>query len=140
MRPFFAVEAQIIADTPPCFFRRRIVINIHVLVFDRAPQPFGENVINGSTAAVHAYLRALKSDPSPQQRARITLSVGEKLIALDRGQEAYEAYQQLLKAFPDYADKLGLCKKLLPLAQKLNKKSDAEEYEAEIKSLSVANN
>ncbi len=91
------------------------------------------------SSAIHAYLQALKLEPSPQQRVRITLSVGEKLIALDRDQEAYEAYQELLQAFPDYADKLGLCKKLLPLAQKLNKKAAAEKYEAEIKTLSVAN-
>ena len=91
------------------------------------------------SSAVHAYLQALRSGPSPQQRARITLTVGEKLIASDREEEAYQAYQQLLDAFPDYSDKIGICRKLLPLAQKLNKKADAEKYEAEIKHLSVTN-
>jgi uncharacterized protein (TIGR03790 family) len=91
------------------------------------------------SSAIHAYLQALRDAPSPQQRVRITLTVGEKLIAMDRGQEAYQAYQDLLETFPDYADKLGLCKKLLSLAQKLNRKSDADRFEAEIKHLSVAN-
>jgi uncharacterized protein (TIGR03790 family) len=91
------------------------------------------------SSAVHAYLQALQSAPSQQQRVRITLAVGEQLAALDRNQEAYQAYQQLLDTFPDYVDKLGLCKKLLSLAQKLNKKSDADRFEAEIKHLSLAN-
>ncbi|MEY2429889.1 MAG: hypothetical protein QOJ40_2774, partial [Verrucomicrobiota bacterium] len=90
-------------------------------------------------SAVHAYLQALQSGPSQQQRVRITLAVAEKLIALDRNQEAYQAYQQLLETFPDYADRLGICRKLLPLAQKLHKEADVEKYEAEIKHLSVAN-
>ena len=51
-------------------------------------------------------------------------------------QEAYEDYQKLLQEFPDYPDKLAICRKLLPLAQKLDKKADAEQYEAEINRLS----
>jgi uncharacterized protein (TIGR03790 family) len=91
------------------------------------------------SSAIHAYLQALRLGPSPQQRARITLPLGEKLIGLNREQEAYEVYQQLLQDFPDYADKLSICKRLLPLAQKLQKKADVDRYEAEIKTLSVAN-
>jgi len=91
------------------------------------------------SSAVHAYLQALGLEPSPQQRVRITLSLGEKLVALNREQEAYEAYQKLLQAFPDYSNRIDICKRLLPIARKLNKKADAEKYEAEIKHLSVAN-
>ena len=90
------------------------------------------------SSAAHAYRQALNAEPSALQRVRIALALGEKLIALNQEQEAYEVYQALLQAFPDYPDKLALCKKLLPLAQKLNKKGDAEKYEAEIKTLSVA--
>ena len=67
---------------------------------------------------------------------RLLLTLGEKLLALDRQQEAYEDYQKLLQEFPDYPDKLAIYRKLLPLAQKLGKKADAEQYEAEINRLS----
>ncbi len=91
------------------------------------------------SSAVHAYLQALDLEPSAQQRVRITLSLAPKLAALNREQEAYETYQKLLQAFPEYPDRIEICKRLLPIAQKLNKKADAEKYEAEIKHLSVAN-
>ena len=88
------------------------------------------------SSAVHAYAQALGLDPTPQQRVRLLLTLAEKQLALDRPREAYEDYQKLLHEFPDYPDKLALYRKLLPLAQKLDKKADAERYEAEIKRLS----
>ena len=88
------------------------------------------------SSAVHAYAEALGLDPSPQQRIRLLLTLAEKLPALERQQEAYEAYQKLLHEFPNYPDKLAICRKLLPLAQKLGKQTDAEGYEAEINRLS----
>lgn len=88
------------------------------------------------SSAVHSYRQALQLDPSPQQRFRLLLTLGERLLALYRAQEAYEAYQKLLQEFPGYPDKLGLYKKLLPLAQKLDRKADAEKYQAEILRLS----
>jgi tetratricopeptide (TPR) repeat protein len=90
------------------------------------------------SSAVHTYAQALGLDPSPQQRIRLLLTLGEKLPALDRAPEAYEDYQKLLQEFPNYPDKLVVCRKLLSLAQKLNKKADAEGYEAEINRLSPA--
>jgi tetratricopeptide (TPR) repeat protein len=88
------------------------------------------------SSAVHEYRQALQLDPSPQQQVRLLLTLAEKLPALDHQQEAYEAYQKLLNDFPDYTDKLAICRKLLPLAQSLGKKADAEQYEAEINRLS----
>ncbi len=88
------------------------------------------------SSAVHAYAQALGLDPSPLQRVRLLLTLAEKLTALDRQPEAYEDYQKLLREFPDYPDKLTLYRKVLPLAQKLDKKADAEKYEAEINRLS----
>jgi uncharacterized protein (TIGR03790 family) len=88
------------------------------------------------SSAVHEYTRALQLETSPQQRLRLRLTLGEKLAALDRAPEAYAEYQALLKERPQYPDKLGIYKKLLPLAQKLNKKADAETYQAEINRLS----
>jgi len=88
------------------------------------------------SSAVHAYAQALERDPSPQQRLRLRLTLGEKLLALDRAPEAYADYQKLLEESPGYPDKLAICQKLLLLAQKLDKKADAEAYQAEIDRLS----
>jgi tetratricopeptide (TPR) repeat protein len=88
------------------------------------------------SSAVHSYLQALQLDPTPQQRLRLRLTLGEKLLALDRASEAYEQYQQVLQENPAYPDKLAIYRKLLALAQKLDKKADAEAYQAAINRLS----
>jgi uncharacterized protein (TIGR03790 family) len=88
------------------------------------------------SSAAHSYEQALGLDPTPQQRVRLRLTLAEKLLALDRQPEAYAEYQKLLDGSPNYPDQLGLYRKLLPLAQKLDKKADAEKYEAEITRLS----
>ena len=87
------------------------------------------------SSTVYMYRQALQLDPSPQQRIRLLLTLGEKLLTQDRPQEAYEDYQKLLHEFPYYPDKLAIYRKLLALAQKLDKKSDAAEYKAEINRL-----
>lgn len=87
------------------------------------------------SSSAHAYQQALKLDPSPQQRSRLMQTLADKLVALDRNAEAYGIWQQFLKEFSDYPDKLSLYRKLLLLAQKL-KKPDAEKIEAEIQRLS----
>jgi uncharacterized protein (TIGR03790 family) len=87
------------------------------------------------SSTVYMYRQALQLDPSPQQRIRLLLTLGEKLLTQDRPQEAYEDYQKLLHEFPYYPDKLAMYRKLLALAQKLDKKADAAEYEAEINRL-----
>jgi uncharacterized protein (TIGR03790 family) len=82
------------------------------------------------SSAAHAYDEALKLDPSPQQRVRLLLVLGEKLAALNRADEAYHVYKDILQQDPDFPDKAGIYKCLLPLARKLDKKSDAATYEA----------
>jgi uncharacterized protein (TIGR03790 family) len=84
------------------------------------------------SSAVHAYTQALQLDPSPQQRLRLRLLLGEKLPALDRTPEAYADYQKLIEELPAYPDKLAICRKLLSLAQALDKKDDAASYQTEI--------
>lgn len=88
------------------------------------------------SSAVEAYTEALKLKPSPQQRVRLRLTLAEKLIAMDRDQDAYTDYQQMLADCPDYPDKLDLYRKLVPLARKLHQAADLEKYEAEIIRLS----
>ena len=89
------------------------------------------------SSAALTYQQALKLDPSPQQRIRLRLTLGEKLMALNRDEDAYENYQKFLEESPDYADMLSIYHKLLPLAQKLGKKDDAAKYEEHIKRLTA---
>jgi uncharacterized protein (TIGR03790 family) len=87
------------------------------------------------TSAAHAWAEALKLKPSPQQRLRLLLELGEKLPPLDRSQEAYDFYHQLLTEFPDYPDKIGVDRKILPLAQKLGHKAEVQRLEIAIRNL-----
>ncbi len=89
------------------------------------------------SSAVYAYNEALKLNPSPQQRIRLRLTLGEKLPVLDQNAEALTNYQALLQESPAYPNKLMLYQKMLPLAQKLGKKSDADLYQAEITRLTA---
>jgi tetratricopeptide (TPR) repeat protein len=84
-------------------------------------------------SAVFADQRALKLDPSPQQRLRLRLTMGERMLAQGEDPEAYENYEKLLSECPAYSDKQAIYRKLLSLAQKLNKHSEAEHYEAQLK-------
>lgn len=81
--------------------------------------------------------QALKLDPSPQQQIRIMLTLGERLAAAGRDAEAIENYEALLAANPNYPDRLGIYRKLLPLAQKTGTPSDAAKYEEQIKLLTA---
>lgn len=84
------------------------------------------------SSAVFAANQALKLNPSPMQRLRLRLTLGERLAALNQDAEAYADYEELLREFPDYPDKLGVYRRMLPLAQKLDKKADAERFEREL--------
>jgi len=88
------------------------------------------------SSAVHAYRQALPLASSPQQKIRLLLTIGERLSALRRTEEAYADYQQLLQDFPNYPEPLALYQKLRPLALKLGKQAEAENYQAEINRLS----
>jgi len=84
-------------------------------------------------SAVFAGRHALNLDPSPQQRLRLHLTMGERMLAQGEDAEAYENYEKLLAECPEYSDKQAIYRKLLSLAQKLNKTSAAQHYEAELK-------
>ena len=54
------------------------------------------------SSAIETYQIALKLNPSPEQRIRLRLTLGDKLQAEGRETEAVENYQQLLAESPDY--------------------------------------
>lgn len=87
------------------------------------------------SAAVTAYEQALKLAPSPLQRLRLRLSLGEKLSALNREDDAFVNYEELLQENPTHPEPLPICRKLLALAQKLGKTDAAAKYVERIKSL-----
>ncbi len=55
-------------------------------------------------SAIAAYQRALLLDPSPMQRLRLRLTLGEKLLAENRVGAARINYEDLLAEAPDYPD------------------------------------
>ena len=87
------------------------------------------------SSTVRAYEQAIKLDPSPQQRIRLRLTLGEKLIAQDRNEDAFANFQKFLEESPDYPDRLAIYHKLPPLAHKLGKPAEAARYEELIKIL-----
>jgi uncharacterized protein (TIGR03790 family) len=86
--------------------------------------------------ALRLYERALRLDPSPQQKVRVLLALAGQYAASGSTQAAFDALQRLLKEVPDYPDPLAIDRQLLPLAQALGRKDDAQRYEQEIRRLS----
>lgn len=60
------------------------------------------------------------------------MTLGDKLTALNRDEEAYVNYQTFLEESQDYPDSISIYRKLLPLAQKLGKTDDAAKYDAKV--------
>jgi len=72
-------------------------------------------------SAIAAYQRALQLGPSPQHRLGLRLTLGEKLLAANRDEDARKNYDQLLAEAPDYPDKEGIRQRLTTLALKPGK-------------------
>jgi uncharacterized protein (TIGR03790 family) len=70
-------------------------------------------------SAIESYQNALKLNPSPEQRIRIRLTLGEKLQAQGRDADAVENYKKLLEESPDYPGKGSILEKLIVLEQKI---------------------
>jgi len=69
-------------------------------------------------SAILTYQNALKLNPSPQQKIRIRLTLGEKLQEQNRGNEAVDDYKTLLEESPDYPGKNSIEEKLKTPGQK----------------------
>jgi uncharacterized protein (TIGR03790 family) len=70
------------------------------------------------SSAIQAWQNALKLKPSPQQRIRIRLALGEKLKAQGRDTEAAENYKALLAEAPTYPGKNDVEENLKALEQR----------------------
>jgi uncharacterized protein (TIGR03790 family) len=91
--------------------------------------------LNLRAAAIEAGRQALKLEPTPQQRVRLFLTLGERLVAGERPQDALDTYQRFLKECPDYPDQRGVYGKLLALAEKLKLEREVENFRRELKRL-----
>lgn len=69
------------------------------------------------SSAILTYQNALKLNPSPEQRIRLRLALGEKLQAADRVAEAAENYRQLIVEAPEYPGRNLIEDKLKQLAE-----------------------
>lgn len=83
------------------------------------------------SAACEAYAKAAQLKPTPQQKIRLLLTLGQWQTALGREQEAFAAYKQLVTDAPDYPDASIIYRELASLAGKLGKKEDAEKFAKE---------
>ena len=72
-----------------------------------------------TNAAVDTYERALTLNPSPEQRIRLRLELGERLQAQDIPDAARRDYQKLLEESPDYPGRAAIEEKINALGQKL---------------------
>jgi tetratricopeptide (TPR) repeat protein len=64
------------------------------------------------SSAIDAYERALTLKPSPEQRIRLRLTLGEKLQAQNFSAAARRDYQKLLEESPDYPGKASIEEKI----------------------------
>ncbi len=72
------------------------------------------------SSAIEAWQNALTLNPSPQQKIRLRLTLGEKLAAQDRLDEAAENYRALLAEAPDYPGRNLVDEKLKALGKKIS--------------------
>lgn len=86
--------------------------------------------------AVKLYRQALAFHPTPQTIVRLTLALGDLLVASAQEAEALKLDEDFQKSTPDYPDALALWQKMQTLAEKTGKKSQAARYAAVIQKLS----
>ena len=85
--------------------------------------------------AVKALRQALALHPTPQTIVRLTLALGDLLASSGHEADALDLYEDFQINHRDYPDALPLWEKMRALAVKLDRKSQAARYEAEIKKL-----
>jgi hypothetical protein len=78
---------------------------------------------------------ALKRGPTPQQKLRLLLKAAGRRAVYGPDAKAYAHYETVLKDFPDYPEPLKIYQQMLPIAKRLNKPSEIERCESEIKRL-----
>jgi tetratricopeptide (TPR) repeat protein len=86
--------------------------------------------------SIQAYQRALELNPSPQQRVRLILGLGQKLVAARKVAEALKLYDEFLADSPGYPGAISLYRQMETLARKIGKETEAWNYAVQIQRLS----
>jgi tetratricopeptide (TPR) repeat protein len=84
------------------------------------------------SSALRSWQAALDLDPSPQQRIRLQLRLGEKLAEAQRPEEAITVYEQFLGENPNHPQAVAIYRQLIPLAQALGRTNDVAAFQEEI--------
>ena len=87
------------------------------------------------SSAIAAYEQALKLDPTREQRIRLRLTLGEKLLAAGEERDAYDDYKKLIEEWPAYPGAIEVYQKLISLAGKVGRRRDVNNWEEQIKNL-----
>jgi regulator of sirC expression with transglutaminase-like and TPR domain len=72
------------------------------------------------SSAIATLQLALKRNPTPQQRIRIRLTLGEKLLAQDSTASALDDYRKLVEESPDYPGRSAIDEKIKSLDERLH--------------------
>jgi tetratricopeptide (TPR) repeat protein len=72
------------------------------------------------SSAIATLQKALERNPSPQQRIRIRLTLGEKLLAQDSIASALDDYRKLVEESPDYPGRSAINEKIKSLEERLH--------------------
>jgi tetratricopeptide (TPR) repeat protein len=86
--------------------------------------------------SIAAYQQALNLSPSRQQRARLILGLGQKLVAAGKITEALKLYDKFLADSPGYPGAISLYRQMETLARKIGKEEKAWIYAVQIQKLS----
>jgi uncharacterized protein (TIGR03790 family) len=88
--------------------------------------------------SIESLRRALKLDPTPQQKVRLTLTLADRLVTAGKEAEALALCDDFLKKCPDYPDAVALYSRMEALATKLHQTRKAEQYAREISKLTAS--
>src|SRR5512145_1243179 len=88
MRSLVVVKVKVTGQALPCLTWVEIFVQIDLLIFDRAPQPFGEDVIEGAPPAIHTDLGLNRPQPVEILRAgkvATLIAVADDWFGLSQG-------------------------------------------------------
>lgn len=91
--------------------------------------------IGKPNSAVLMYRRALNLATHTPQRARILLSLADKLLADGKQQEAWDTLESYGSEFPEYKHRIEVYRQMLDAADKLKKQGDVQKIQEQIKAL-----
>jgi uncharacterized protein (TIGR03790 family) len=113
-----------------------------IVLLERAPETKQGSVLSEKLGDLYAaqgkpssaallWKQALELPTSLQQSIRLELKLAERLVSLERRQEALEVYAKFLRNYPDYQGRLAVLHQAEPLARSLDPALSAQ-YAGEI--------